>query len=118
MKRLIATAIAALGLIAVAPAAASGNHWCRQSKALSSPGSGWPILAAATVSCPFAGNVHNAYADAGMLQFWQGQVRSPVTHKRYRVTCRGPRYGPGYVRGTVTCTGANGIWLRFTPLYN
>jgi hypothetical protein len=118
LKRIITTAIAALGLVAVAPAAASGNHWCRQSRALSSPGSGWPILAAATVSCPFAGKVHDAYADSGMTKFWQGQVRSPVTHKRYRVTCRDPRFGSGDIHATVTCTGAKGIWLRFGSLFN
>jgi hypothetical protein len=116
MKRIIAIAIAAVGFIAAAPAAASGNHWCRQSKALSSPGSGWPILAAANTSCPFAGNILNAYADGGQLRFWQGQVRSPVTHKRYRVTCR--RTGSDFAHGKVTCTGANGIWARFTPLFN
>jgi hypothetical protein len=114
-RNLIPVAILA-ALAFAGTAAASGTHLC--GRAHSGPGTGWPIRAAASVSCPFAGNVHDAYANSGMLQFWRGWVRSPVTHKRYRVTCRGPRYGPGYIHGTVTCTGANGIWLRFGPLFN
>jgi hypothetical protein len=111
-------AVLIAGLSLAGNAAASGNHWCRQSPAWSGPGSGWPILAAATVSCPFAGKVHDAYADHGQMPFFRGRVRSPVTHQSYLVTCRGPRSGPSYVNGHVTCTGVQGIWLRFGPLYN
>jgi hypothetical protein len=84
---------------------------------LSSPGSGWPILAAASTSCPFAGNILSAYVDGGEMRLWRGQVGSPVTHKRYRITCR--RTGPAnFVYEKVTCTEINGIWTRFPALYN
>lgn len=105
MKRIVITAIAALAL--VAPAfASSGNHWCR--------GLGDPsVLASKRTSCPFAYSIVNSYYSARQPRHWRGQVSSPVTHKRYWITCRRPRVISW--RSKATCTGApaTGIWTQF-----
>ena len=104
MKRmaLITTIIAALCALGAAPVMASGNHWCRQ---------GDPrVLASAHTSCPFAESIEVAYVTRSrpyLARYWRGWVRSPVTRRNYLITCRRPG-------SWVTCTGINGIWVRFT----
>ena len=95
--------IAGFALAVAGPAAASGNHWCRQGDP--------PVLASAKTSCPFAMNAGTRYyQSAGGRHYFRAWVRSPVTHKSYLLTYR--RSG-GRLGGDVTATGTNGIWLRF-----
>jgi hypothetical protein len=103
MKRIITAAIAALSLIAVAPAAASGNHWCHQGD----PG----ILASARTSCAFAGNAYSAWVNQGTRRYWQGRAYSPMTRGWYLVTCRRTSHRDWWTN-MVTCTGVNGIWFQ------
>ncbi len=114
MKRLLAIvvavfAIGTLSALAATADASTGTHWCRQGDP--------PIQASTITSCSFAGRFVNGYVYAGELRNWGGRVYSPVTHKRYWITCR--RTGPAnFAYEKVTCTGINGIWTRFAPLYN
>jgi hypothetical protein len=104
MKRIVTAALAALGLIiAAAPAAASGNHWCHQGDPA--------ILASASTSCSFAGNAYSDWVNQGTKRYWQGRSYSPVTHRRYLVTCRRTSHRDWWTN-TVTCTGGNGIWFQ------
>ena len=102
LGRTLTAAVAALAFAGAESAAqASGNHWCRRGDPV--------ILASAVTSCPFASAVVSRYFSAGTPRYWRGWVRSPITRKRYRITCR------RYVRfGPATCMGANGIWARFS----
>jgi hypothetical protein len=102
MKRIITAAIAALSLIAVAPAAAGGNHWCRQGDP--------PILASARTSCSFAGTAYTDWVQQGTKRYWRGYSTSPITHRRYLITCRRTSHRD-WSSNTVTCTGINGIWF-------
>lgn len=108
MKHSIALIALVFGLLLIvsASAQASGSHWCRQGDP--------PILASARTSCPFAGNIINAYVNVcHERRFCSTRVYSPVTHKRYHITCR---WTGSRTFGTVCCQGApsTGIWTRFS----
>ena len=102
MKRIITTAIAAVSLIAVAPAAARGNHWCRQGDP--------PILASANTSCSFAGNVYSTWVQQGTTRLWRKHVLAG-SYDWYVITCRRTSYRR-WSENTVTCTGPHDIWFR------
>jgi hypothetical protein len=99
---------AAASLVAVAPRAQASSastgaerRWCR--------GGDPPIRVSKRTSCAFAGRVVTHVYDSRSLSRGGTRiiyVRSPVTHKRYRL--RVVRRG-----SYVIATGANGIWMRF-----
>ena len=96
-RSVLASALAAVA-VAAAPASADA-HAC-------GPGDP-PLQASSRTSCQFAGTILNrVYRGALRGRTRTISVRSPVTHKRYRV--RLVRRG-NYVTGT----GRNGIWVRF-----
>lgn len=82
------------------PSAASArNHWCR--------GGDPPIYASGRTSCGFAEGIASAwYSTCGGQGTCVRRVRSPVTHRRYRITC--------YFGDLVTCSGVNGIRASFS----
>jgi len=101
------TATTALTAIAIPQTAnAATTHRCTQGDP--------PIQASMRTSCAFAGQAVTTYANAAYgfrhatLRIW-----SPTTHRFYRVHYQ--RTG-GYrtYGGTVTATGPNGIWMRFS----
>jgi hypothetical protein len=96
-------ALAALALMGAAPAEAAPSHMCRAGDP--------PIQASARTSCPFAGNMVNAYANGHAGGRWAGRVKSPVTGRSYRISCRRDDL-------VVRCSGARGtgIWARFSSL--
>ena len=100
---LIALALAVAGIISpVATARSAAGHWCKQGDP--------PIQASLRTSCPFAGRIVSVYARAGAPKYMTRSVRSPVTHKSYRIVCS--REGT-----RVFCSNRRyGIWLRFTWL--
>lgn len=102
MKRIITAAVAALSLTAVAPAVASGKHWCRQGDP--------PILASANTSCSFAGNVYTTWVQRGKRRVWRERVLAGSFHW-YLITCRRTSHISWY-DNTVTCTGPLDIWFR------
>ena len=98
---LIALALALAGIISpVAIARSAAGHWCKQGDP--------PIQASLRTSCPFAGRIVSVYARAGAPKHMTRSVRSPVTHKSYRIVCA--RQGT-----RLFCSNRRyGIWLRFT----
>jgi hypothetical protein len=98
--------ILGLSLAGSASAQASGSHWCRHGDP--------PILASARTSCPLAGNIINAYVNVcNESRVCRARVYSPVTHRRYSITCRSTG---SHIYGTVRCQGAasTGISTRFS----
>ena len=98
MRSILAVTLAAATVAVAAPANASA-HAC-------GPGDP-PLRASSRTSCQFAGTIlDRMYRGALPGRTRTISVRSPVTHKRYRV--RLVRRG-NYVTGTER----NGIWMRF-----
>jgi hypothetical protein len=96
---LIAAALATIAVIAT-PATASA-HLCANGDPA--------VRASSQTSCAFAGRIASRVYSGPVLRRGHRrtiQVRSPVTHKRYRI--RLVRRG-NYVTGT----GRRGIWVRF-----
>jgi hypothetical protein len=87
--------------------ASTGTHRCQGDP---------PIQASLSTSCKFAQNIETAYVFRSrpyLARYWVGWIRSPVTRKWYRITCR--RTGPANrILDWVTCTGVKGIWVRFS----
>jgi hypothetical protein len=99
MKAAALTAAVVMTALAF-PMSARAGHWCRHGDP--------PAYVSDRTSCPFAGRVVSKY----IARFYPARhgvmyVRSPVTHKTYRLTFRR--------RGTrVTVRGPNEIRVRFT----
>jgi hypothetical protein len=99
---LVAVSAAAISAFS---ASARAAHWCRQGDP--------PIQASDRTSCVFAAVIINHYVWAGEPRYFRGHLRSPVTHKRYWITCR--RTGPSQIwLDRVRCTGPNGTWTKFS----
>jgi len=104
MKRFtILIALFGAFIVPTASASAAGNHSCRQGDP--------PITASARTSCAFAGKIVTEWYNNGCTTRCQGVIWSPVTKRNYGLSCS--RRGGQYT-GTVTCTGPNGIYARFS----
>jgi hypothetical protein len=99
---LVLAAAAIAYLATQADAKTLPSHWCR--------GGDPPIHASGYTSCPFAGNVLNAYYAAGLPRFWTGSASSPVTHRTYGMLCTRGRGWPS----KVNCWTGKDVWLSFS----